>query len=258
MIKPQFLKKQFQKSIGAQSTAPFLRRFVIRIVDEVAQAHYGAEHPMKCTQTAGAIQVLLAELGIASRLTMGAVCFPKINSAGHFVGWSGFWEDDHHIWLTTQFYEVVDLSISQQHDHPSTEGEEMPTPAIWWDQAGGWPPIMRYLEDTFVDRIALSCPDEQTSYERFVAKVGVAFSSALSERDVKDFTFKQLLMDVDQLNQWTETKHPWATAALFVPEHQVAFPAWIIERQEEIERALERNEEPASRLSNRLDLIDRT
>jgi hypothetical protein len=50
----------------------------------------------------------------------------------------------------------------------------------------------------------------------------------------------------------------WATAALFVPEHQVAFPAWIIERQEEIERALERNEEPPSRLSNRLDLIDRT
>ncbi|KCZ53199.1 hypothetical protein HY29_17445 [Hyphomonas beringensis] len=255
MIKAGFLKKQREKSRSNQSTTPFLRRLVFHTVDQVALEHYGADYAMKCAQTAGAAQRLLSLLGVQSRLTLGAACFPKIAPDGRFLGWTGFWGDDHHIWLTTEFFEVADLSIARLHDHPETRGAEMPTPAIWWGYQQGWPPIIRYLEDTFIDRIALSCALEQASFEAFLEKVEVALLSILNEQSVSDIRFDSVLMNVDQLNALTDANDRWATAAYFVPAHNITFPDWIVEREKELEYFISRNQRPPSRLSLREDLI---
>ncbi|MGC6500820.1 MAG: hypothetical protein ACON4C_11555 [Henriciella sp.] len=255
MIKSQFLKKQREKSQSTKSTTPFLRRLVFYTVDQVASEHYGADYAMKCAQTAGAAQRVLDRLGVRSRITLGAVCFPKISPDRRFLGWTGFWGDDHHIWLTTEFCEVVDLSISRLHDHPKTRGTEMPTPAIWWCHEQGWPPIIRYLEDTFIDGIALSCELEQASYEAFLEKVDFTFSTILRDQIVSDVRFDSMLMNLDQLNALTDANHRWATAACIVPAQDIAFPDWVVERENEIADFLNRDQRPPSRLSYREDLI---
>ena len=255
MIKNRFIDRQIEKSTAAKRTAPFLRRLVFQTVDIVSRSHYANDYAMKCVQTAAATKMLLANMDIDSRLTMGAVCFPKILVGGQFAGWTGFWGKDHHVWLETEFNKVVDLSISQLHEHPRTIGREMQTPAIWWEQKNGWPPIIRYLFDTCAGGVDLGNPRDQASYEQFLENVQVKFSSTLADKIVEDVTFSPLLGDVDQLNIWTKDGHPWVIGAQTVLDRQIPFPEWIANREKEIELALTRGVYPNSRLSNREDLI---
>lgn len=255
MIKRQFIKKQIQKSHHTRCTSTFLRRLIFQTVDIVTRAYYGNNYCMKCSQTSAVLQMLLATFDIQSRLTFGAVCVPKILATGQFGGWTGFWDKDHHVWLETEFGEVVDLSISQLHEHPKTSFRELQTPAIWWNQRHGWPPIICYLFDTQVDGIDFGGSEDQTSYECFTDKVQTAFSTVLADEFVQDIAYSPLLGDVDQLNSWTEECDPWATGALRVLEYQIAFPEWIIDRQREIELALDQGKLPESRLSDRADLF---
>lgn len=255
MIKKRFIDRQIEKSAAARRTTPFLRRLVFQTVDTVSRSHYAKDYSMKCVQSAAAMKMLLAKMGIGSRLTMGAVCFPKVTISGQFAGWTGFWGAAHHVWLETEFNEVVDLSISQLHEHPRTNGEEMQTPAIWWDQEYGWPPIILYLFDTYAGGVDFGDTVDQKSYEQFAEKVHGSFSSVLADKTIEDVTFSPLLGDFDQLNMWTEQCHPWATAALTVLDNQIPFPPWIVDRQKEIELALAQGRYPTSRLSGREDLI---
>lgn len=255
MIRRRFIDRQVEKSAARKRTTPFLRRLVFQTVDTVSRMHYGKYYSMKCVQTAAATKMLLAKVGIGSRLTLGAVCFPKILISGQFAGWTGFWDADHHVWIETEFNEVVDLTISQLHDHPRTREREMQTPAIWWQQGNGWPPIIRYLFDTCVDGVDLENAGDQESYEQFVERVQAEFVSLLADKGVEDVAFSPLLGDLDQLNMWTEEGHPWATAALSVLEYNIPFPPWITERQREIETALDQGRYPSSRLGGREGLI---
>ena len=255
MIKRRFIERQTEKSAAKKRTTSFLRRLVFHTVDAVSRSHYAEDYSMKCVQTAAASKMLLSKVGIGSRLTMGAVCFPKILAGGQFAGWTGFWDADHHVWLETEFNEVVDLSISQLHAHPRTREREMQTPAIWWEQRIGWPPIIRYLCDTYVDDVALEDAGDQESYVQYLKKVQAEFLSILADKSVEDVAFSPLLADIDQLNTWTEEGHPWATAALTVLEYQIPFPPWIAERQREIEMALYQGRYPSGDLSDRDDLI---
>ena len=255
MIKRQFIKKQTKKSHHTKCTSLFLRRLIFQTVDVVTRAHYGNEYCMKCLQTSTGVQILLADMGIKSRLTFGAVCAPKLLKTGKFGGWTGFWDDDHHVWLETEFGEVVDLSISQLHEHPNTKIPELQTPAVWWNQKHGWPPIIRYLFDTQVDSIKLTNLDDQTDYEYFSDKVQDEFSTALEDKSVQDIAFSPLLGDANQLKAWAEENDPWATGALTVLKYQIAFPPWIVDRQWEIESALDQGKLPKSRLSERADLF---
>lgn len=209
MIKRQFINKQIKKSVAEKRTASFLRRLVSQIVDSVSRSHYANDYSMKCVQTAAASKMLLSKFGIGSYLTMGAACFPKILDTGRFAGWTGYWEEDHHVWIETEFNEIVDLSISQLHEHPRTIVPEMKTPAIWWDQKSGWPPIIRYLCDTYAGDVDLDDAGDQASYKEFIDKVQVAFSNILVEKTVGDVVFSPILCDVDQLNNWTREGHPW-------------------------------------------------
>lgn len=255
MIKKQFIDRQVKTSAAAKRTAPFLRRLVFKTVDAVSRSHYADDYPMKCVQTASASQMLLEKLHIESHLTMGAACFPKILTNGQFGGWTGFWDKHHHVWLETEYGEVVDLSISQLHEHPKTGAPEIQSPAIWWDQKYAWPPIIRYLFDIRADRIDLGTAKDQASYEQFLVKVQAAFLSTLANKTVQDISFSPLLSDIDQLNTWTEECRPWAIGALTVLHRQIAFPEWIVNREKEIKVALSLGEHPKSHLSDRDDLF---
>ena len=255
MIKRKFIDNQIQKSVRTRSTSLFLRRLVFQTVDSVARAHYGQDYAMKCLQTAAASRMLLEEMGIESRLMAGAVCVPKILINGQFGGWTGFWGDHHHVWLETEFSEVVDLTISQLHEHPRTRVSEMQTPAIWWNQRNGWPPIIRYLFDSPLGGVSLSDNEEQASYIRLLVSVRELFSSTMTNRSVGDVAFAPLLGDIEELNVWTEKHHPWAIGALSVLRRGLPMPEWIADREREITLAWSQGKCPKSRLSDRDDLF---
>ena len=255
MIKRQFVEKQVRKSVGNKCTSTFLRKLVFQTVDSVARAHYGHDYAMKCVQTAAASRMLLEELGVKSQLMAGAVCVPKMLPNGNFNGWTGYWGDEHHVWLETEFNEVADLSISQLHEHPGTSVREMQTPAIWWNRRNGWPPIIRYMSDSPFGGILLSDVEEQASCERFLVSVRDEFASSMRNNIVNDVVFAPLLGDVEQLNVWTENRHPWAIGALSVLRGAIPMPVWVTDRDKEITLALSQGKWPKSRLSDRDNLF---
>ena len=89
MIPKNEIDEQIAEWRTQRRTAPFVQHLVMQIVDEAARSHYPNDYPMKCLQTAGAIQHVLLKLGITAQLYAGAVCFTKVDPSGKFVGWTG-------------------------------------------------------------------------------------------------------------------------------------------------------------------------
>ena len=254
MIPINDIDEQITEWRAKGKTAPFVQHLIMQIVDEVARSHYPDDYPMKCLQTAGAIQHILGKLNINSQLYAGAVCFTKIDPSGTFVGWTGFWGEDHHIWLHTEFNEIVDLSISQLHLHPLTRGEEMPLPAIWWDYRQGLPAIFKYLPDVPVAKIEMEEPD-QSIYTKFLSRVDCLFDEYQSKRSPDDIFFERLLSHTGQLNEWTNAGDLWLNGSLEILNVEKPHPQWMIEREAEISSAYAKGEVPKSRLMSQTDLF---
>lgn len=239
MIKKGFLQKQVQSSRRDRRTTPFLRRFVLSIVAEALQVHYGIESPEKCLQSSLAIQLVLDRLGISSSPWMGAACFAQAyKNAPHRTGWAGFWGEDHHVWLITEFRELVDLTISQLHLHPAfsrSDGE--PIPPLWWDDLGSWPNTIRYLPD---GRLSTNCKfetrDDDDDLKAFKAHVIETMARHTSSQDVQNVTFAPILENEDSLNSLYQQGHPYIVKTHVVHQRAMPFPPWIQRRITELTR----------------------
>lgn len=238
MIKPNFLKKQINKSRAQRTTAPFLRRLVFTTVDQVAREHYELAYPMKCLQTSAAAKALLENLGIKSRLWMGATCFAEAFEQGDVI-WGGFWDRDHHVWLVTEFSELVDLSIAQMHQHPNRKRDDgIPVLPIWWDETDQWPDVIRYLPDGPV-KIGLDDPVEIADLNIFLTKVRNRFEDLLRLRCVEDVKFGPILADVAMMDSLHKQNHPWLIRAAQFSDRGIPFPPWIQKRDAELTAAYE-------------------
>lgn len=235
MIKSGFIKAQIAKSVANRQTSPFLRRLVFSVVDEVANAHYGVHYPTKCFQVSAAIQAVLDRFGIESRLWVGAVCVAEVFEDPGYATWGGFWDQDHHLWLTTQYDELADLSISQVHRHPrSRRTDGIAMPSVWWNDLGQWPPVIRYLPDAPV-KIGLQGEDA-ADFARFQEKVMTALDARLATGSVQDTAFGRILCDIEWMNEATRLGDPWVTRAVVFVDGRIPFPAWIQERERELNR----------------------
>jgi hypothetical protein len=196
MIRKGFLQKQIQKSRREGRTSPFLRRLVFSVVDQALHEHYGADYPQKCLQSSVGIQLVLGKLGIESKLWMGAACFAQAyrNSPGK-TGWAGFWDRDHHVWLVTEFAELVDLTISELHLQPlSRSGDAEPIPPLWWNEISEWPWIIRYLPEGLVSpAFQFETREEMEDVNRFKALVLETLERYMAERRAEDVAFGPML-----------------------------------------------------------------
>ncbi len=251
MISGEIIQSQIDKTREVERTALFLQHLVIQIVDETARAHYAEDYSMKCLQTSAAVQHLLKKIGIKSTLIAGAACFAKVGLDGKLTGWTGFWGDDPHVWLQTEFHEIVDLSISELHQHPRTRTPELPLPAIWWDQREGCPPLFCYLLDEAFHDVLLAAA-EQEKYEMFIKAVDKRYDETLATAALDDIGFPSLLTCLHQLNQWAEEGRAWPVGALAIMDDGIPFPPWITDRKAEVDEALAKGEWPKSRLQNQV------
>lgn len=235
MIEPGFIKAQVAKSAANRQTSSFLRRLVFSVVDEVAVAHYGAHYPTRCLQVSAAVRTVLERFGIRSSLWVGAVCVAEVFEDAGFATRGGFWDQDHHLWLTTEYDELVDLSISQIHRHPrSQRSEGIAIPAVWWSDLGQWPPVIRYLPDAPV-KIGLQGEDV-ADLSSFQGKVMAALDARLATNSVQDTAFARMLCDVDGMNEATRLGDPWLTRAVVFVDGHIPFPDGIQQRERQLNR----------------------
>ena len=203
---------------------------------------------MKCLQCFVAIKQLLHEFGVESRLWVGAVCEAEVFEEAGWIGWGGFWDQDHHIWLVTEFAEFVDLSISQLHLHPRRRRSDgIPIPPIWWSDIGTWPCVLRYLLDSPAG-FAFNETD-QADLELFLAKGTTSFDDCALEIEVGSPAFGPILHGSASMNELFEAGNAWVTRSIVLQHMSLPLPLWVQEREQEFLDAHKRGQRASSRLA---------
>lgn len=240
MITEQYLSDQIEQSKRNRKSTLFLRRFVFRVVDAALREVYGDNYSIRCLQSSVAIQELLTSLGISSKVFLGAVCLSRVSKVDpKDLSWAGFWGEDHHVWVATEWNEYVDLTIAQLHLHPVGDSKnDEPIPAIWWHPADRWPPIIRYIP-TGLAALKLESNDAQ-NLERLKSAVVRHQAEVMRVAEPTRMLFEPVLFGPDHANDMAMQGHPWLQKSLRFQELGIPFPDWIINREQELIAELRR------------------
>jgi len=127
------LEEEIKKSKFEKLTSPLLMYFIFNLIEESLFEVYGKNSSMKCLQSSIAIQKILKQFGIESKIHYGSCCFSLIEKKTKNFCWGGFWDKDHHVWLITEFEELIDFTISLVHLHPKiiTKNDFEEIPPLW-------------------------------------------------------------------------------------------------------------------------------
>ena len=250
MIKlpPRFdeIRPYYEEDRARKITTPLLRHIIATTITRTTNRVYKGNAPLKCMQSAAGIQHLLARVGIESKMIAGAVCFAKVDAVTREVmGWSGFWNKDHHVWIVTGFEELVDISIAFLNDHPLTKGEELAPPALWWPGSLGQPHFFRYLSDVRVDTQEFS-GEEALLFSKFMEELDRDFDRICANLNPAEFHFAGLLGGEGELSRLLDERHPYLMVAVNQTPSILELPKWIVERQKEMEVAYKRGVSPKS------------
>jgi hypothetical protein len=254
LIKPAFLKTQKRKTQNDKRVSPFLRRLLASTIDRAAREHYGDAYCMKCVQTSQAMSRLLTRVDVRSKVWVGAFCAPEVFHDTALIKWGGFWGDEHHAWVVTEFSEVIDLSIAELVHHPcKVRSDGIPLPTVWWDDIGEQPSVIRYLPDTPI-KASFADPAETADYDAFLGVVDALWNESLSTYRVDELHFMPMLEGPASMNRFHEAGHPWFVKAVLFQDRAVPFPDWISNRESEIAESSRRGERPPTRLAHLLGL----
>jgi hypothetical protein len=166
------------------------------------------------------------------------------------VGWAGFWDQDHHVWVESQGNELVDLSISQLHLHPRSTTTDEPIPPIWWSPANEWPPTMLYLPSGSVTPQLEG--DEAKQLESLLAQLPEVQQRVIASCTEAEIRGQPILLGLDHLNQLASNGNMWAQKSGQVIAQKVPLPDWVKNRFFEIGGRLDqRNIQDSSIISPR-------
>ncbi|HCE3221409.1 TPA: hypothetical protein NG573_004851 [Vibrio parahaemolyticus] len=234
MIKKAFLDKQANKAQNERRTPDFLRRLCFTVVESMLKQHYSDSYSMRCLQASLAISSILKRVGIKSQAYTGEVCVPQVFHDNKIAPrWNGFWGDDHHVWLMTEFGELVDLTIKYLHLHPVAKGNgQLEMPAIWWSDASRWPSVIKYLPQ---GPIAVKLPNEEMiDLEVFQAKVDQKLSQILKSNSVQEVEFAPVLHGPESMNDLYAQGNPWLVKSAELQDGRLPYPQRVVEREREL------------------------
>ncbi|HIF9244650.1 TPA: hypothetical protein ACX6Q3_003313 [Photobacterium damselae] len=234
MIKKAFLDKQAIKAQNERRTPNFLRRLCFTVVENVLRQHYSDSYSMRCLQASLAIASILKKVGIRSQAYTGEVCVSQVFLDNRIApSWNGFWGDDHHVWLMTEFGELIDLTIKYLHLHPATRGnKQLEMPAIWWSDASRWPNIIKYLPQ---GPIAVKLPiEEMIDLEVFQIKVDQELSQFMKSNSVQRVVFSPVLYGPESMNDLYSQGNPWVVKSAELQSSVLPYPQRVIEREREL------------------------
>lgn len=249
-LPPRFdeIKPYLDEDKARGVTTPIIRHLIATTVSRSARSVYGKAFSTKCTQSSAAVKHLLSRVGIKSQLIAGAVCYLRVEAkTGKSNMWSGFWGQDHHAWVYTEFEELVDISISALNEHPSTTIPELPPPALWWPVNLGSPHFFRYLSDLRFETQEYES-DEAQLFTKFMKMVDKRFDQICQNLSPNDFHFPDLLGGEGELERLINEKHTYLTIVINETPETTPLPEWIIDRQNEIQEAINKGVPAKSRL----------
>lgn len=236
MIKNSFIKKQIEKSKKDRQTSYFLRKLIFSVLEAALKERYGDDYSMKCLQSSVMISKVLNDLGISSKVFCGAVCVSQVfEDSRRPPSWNGFWGEDHHVWASSEFGEIIDLTIGALHLHPlSKKHAQLPMPPLWWSDLGYMPKIIRYLP-AGVAKIQLPEFDAKDLVE-LGDRVSEIWENTLGSKQVEDVEYGPILHGIEAMNQLHEAGLPWLTGSYILQEVDMPHPQWVIERESELIR----------------------
>lgn len=229
---------EIKKSKDEKSVTDFLKRFILSIVELALMDVYGDNYSTRCLQSSIGIKKLLEDFGINSKLIEGACCFSNIKGSNPYMcSWAGFWDKDHHIWLITEFFEIVDFTISKLNQHPSFVHNEnvQSIPVLWWSPADLTPPIFKYVPRNLNTIVNVELfGEEMEELNRFLDKVDEIKVEKL-KTDNYDFIYQNgILEGPESLNTFILKGNHWACGSLIIQQKNISFPNWIIEKDQEL------------------------
>lgn len=246
MIKEAFLNKQITKAQKESRTPDFLRRLSFLVVDKVLIDHYFDSYSMKCLQSSLAISLVLDQFEIRSRAFIGEFCISQAFEDDNIMpSWNGFWGEDHHVWLCTEFGEFVDLTVKYLHVHPlSKKRKQLQVPAIWWSDTTQWPHVIKYLPQGPVHpELPEQEMDELKHFKNLVSK---ELESAIKNSSVNEIKFSPILHGADSMNELHEKGDMWLKKSIILQNNDIPHPPRIIERENELRKSYA--EKPYKRL----------
>ena len=233
MIDETFISSEIKKSKEDKRTSSFIRKFIFKVVDEAATSVYGQNYSNRCAQTSEAINYLLNEFEIKSKVFIGSLCVLEVFQNKSEIGfcWGGFWDDQSHLFNITEFGELVDLTISQLHLDPNQKFKNIyPLSPLWWQPIDGWPPIIKYLPD---GPAKYGIPDDdKENFKSFMDSVKDLRNNYLTNLNKDDITFGAIIYNVDTLNLLTQMGDPWLKFANAVMDNALlVYPEFIKEKE---------------------------
>lgn len=223
------MNPEINKCHTQRRTITEVQSYCLQITHTALETIYG-NYSDKCLQSSVGLHRVLKHLGISSKIVNGACCF--ITTKGSTpISWGGFWDKDHHVWLITEFFEIVDLTVSQLHLHPSkNNGELDPIPALWWQPADYTPSIFKYLPDSIVsENVLTEFSEDQTLLENFLDYI----DQLLLESNTNFYSFNIPVIDgPETLNKLYEHGNEWARGACL--SNDSPMPIWVRNRELEL------------------------
>lgn len=228
------MNKQATKAQNERRTPDFVRKLCFTIVEKALMLHYVDSYSMRCLQSSLAISQILKRFGIKSQVYTGEICVSQVFSDDKIAPrWNGFWGDDHHVWLMTEFSEIVDLTIKYLHLHPVTKGNgQLQMPAIWWSDVSRWPRVIKYLPQ---GPIAVKLPDEEmTDLQVFQAKVSQELDAFFESNSAQQVVFSPILHGPESMNDLYVKGDLWLVKSIVLQGGRLPYPQRIVDREREL------------------------
>lgn len=233
------LDKDIIKTKENKSSGKLLRNFVFSVIEEALINTYGENYSMRCLQSSLGVQKILNDFGIKSNIQIGSCCFSIVNGTNPYeVNWGGFWDKDHHVWLISEFFEIIDFTISKFHLHPCRKDKKelQQIPAIWWAPADISPPIFRYLPDNPLSIVDPRLEGEENeNLIRYFAELDDIKTRRLNLQE-KNIELKEFetLTGVQKLNEMLDNGNNWIRGSFLIQEKNIPFPDWIREKENKL------------------------
>ncbi|MFT3684396.1 MAG: hypothetical protein QM783_05615 [Phycisphaerales bacterium] len=190
------------------------------------------EKTQSCLQLSIVLQSLLARWGIASRIFGGSMCCIHSNAAGTAFGWGGFWDKDHHVWLVTEFGELVDYSIRYCHLHPGRSRDDyLAIPPLWFKSP--LPTIFWYVPEGVLGGTELPA-EEQSQLDALPAEAGRIANILLDTLEATDLGTNNILFGIHSLDEFWKRRDPWTLAANRLVPLLGRPPDWMLNRAKEL------------------------
>jgi len=226
MIDRNYIKAQFETSKIQGFTSPILCRLCFNIVDEALKVQYESNYSTRCLQSSFGIQKVLKSFGINSKPFRGSACFLQVFGNNPYQAcWKGFWDKDHHVFLITEFNEIVDLTIAQLHIHPNeTKSDIIPINPIWWHPIDISPKIFKYLPDVPIKEGLQGT--EKEDFDKYLNIVDIKISK-IYEKSLCSINFNNILFGINNYEEIYNCKDSWVNLAERLISTGIELPDWI-------------------------------